>query len=534
MVRLMSKKNKTNYFKAAFITFVLLMNVSLVSIASAETNLVASWSFNEGAGTVAADSSGNGNNANLMNGPVWTTGQIGKALQFDGVNDYAWASSSPSLNIASGSITISSWVYVTGSGWRAIVGKGESASEKDHNYMLEFDTNGKALFAIGNGNAFYGIRTTTGIGSGWHHIAAVFTSTSDTKIYFDGVLKSTTVESGSNSATKLTVNNKKLTIGDLGAGSDYFNGKIDEVKIYNRALTASEIAEYLNSGTSTPTPAPTVTPAPTKTPAPTPAPTVTPVPTKTPIPQSTPAPATTGKLIFDGTFKPGDHRVDINHFYSAWGTGYNGCFKNSDSLVAVPAPGGRPGYAGKFTVRSTDQCNTPNNAVLLDYVHNIYDGNDRWYGISIYLPPGYTTKTWNLFAGLKTRDVVGATGSTLRSAGIMSDIYSGGSDYRFATWQNLPETNHIGPLLTGWTDWMVHIKWSKTNTGLIEVFQNGKRVLNRSGIRTYPYKAGTTQFVNPDFDYYVGLYRGIESQTNIVYIGDVKIGTTRADVEYKG
>jgi hypothetical protein len=178
-------------------------------------------------------------------------------------------------------------------------------------------------------------------------------------------------------------------------------------------------------------------------------------------------------------------------------------------------------------------CNTPNNAVLLANIIKIYNGDDRWYAVSVYLPPGYTTTTWNLFMGIKTR-TIGTGASTLRSAGIMSDIYSGASDYKFATWQNLPESNHIGPLLTGWTDWMVHIKWAQTNTGLIEVFQNGNRVLNRPNIRTIPYTAGTTTFVGPDFDYYVGIYRGIESQTNIVYIGDVKMGTTRADVEYKG
>ncbi len=53
------------------------------------SGVVSYWSFNEGAGTVAADISGNGNNAGLVNGPAWVNGKIGKALQFDGINDYA-------------------------------------------------------------------------------------------------------------------------------------------------------------------------------------------------------------------------------------------------------------------------------------------------------------------------------------------------------------------------------------------------------------------------------------------------------------
>jgi hypothetical protein len=55
--------------------------------------LVGWWKFDEGSGTVAYDSSGNGNDGNLTNGPTWTTGKIGGALSFDGVNDSGYSDS---------------------------------------------------------------------------------------------------------------------------------------------------------------------------------------------------------------------------------------------------------------------------------------------------------------------------------------------------------------------------------------------------------------------------------------------------------
>jgi hypothetical protein len=228
--------------------------------------------------------------------------------------------------------------------------------------------------------------------------------------------------------------------------------------------------------------------------------------------------------------------VDRNHFYSAWGTGYNGCLSNSDSLVIVSAPGGRPGYAGKFTVRQQDHCNTLGGLAMIGHVHKIYDGDDRWYALSMYISPEFNSRSWNVFSGYKTRDDSGA-GNTFSSASIMSDEYNGVWDYRFGSWQTGANgLQHIGPLIHGWTDWLIHIKWSKTNTGIIEVYQNGNRVIYRPNIRTIPYKAGTSTFVSEDagWEWNVGLYRGDEAATSIVYMYNVKMGTTRADVEYKG
>lgn len=74
--------------------------------AQLQNGLVGFWSFDEGSGTIASDSSGNDNTATLTNGPIWTSGEIGGALSFDGIDDYVSFASQ-----AQSTMSISAWVY---------------------------------------------------------------------------------------------------------------------------------------------------------------------------------------------------------------------------------------------------------------------------------------------------------------------------------------------------------------------------------------------------------------------------------------
>ena len=84
-------------------------NPSAEASASFTSDLVAYWKFDEGTGTTAADSSGNGNTGTLMNGPLWTAGIAGNALYFDGIDDNVTVLDSNSLDLSS-SFTLSAWV----------------------------------------------------------------------------------------------------------------------------------------------------------------------------------------------------------------------------------------------------------------------------------------------------------------------------------------------------------------------------------------------------------------------------------------
>ncbi|MEM5812070.1 MAG: DUF2341 domain-containing protein, partial [Candidatus Aenigmatarchaeota archaeon] len=84
-----------------------------------ETGLISSWHFNEGSGTIALDSSGNNNNGNLVNGPTWVNGKFGKALSFDGVNDYV-STTNQFSNPQTFSLVI--WFKTTSASGRKIIG----------------------------------------------------------------------------------------------------------------------------------------------------------------------------------------------------------------------------------------------------------------------------------------------------------------------------------------------------------------------------------------------------------------------------
>ena len=90
--------------------FLLIALISLLPLPLvAQTGPVAHWQFNEGSGTIAGDSSGNGNFGTLVNGPVWTTGFEGSAVSLDGADDYIEIGNAPALNPAN-ALTLSLWV----------------------------------------------------------------------------------------------------------------------------------------------------------------------------------------------------------------------------------------------------------------------------------------------------------------------------------------------------------------------------------------------------------------------------------------
>ena len=205
--------------------------------------LVGCWLFNEGAGAFAFDIARK-NKGTLTNGPTWTSGKFGKGLSFDGTNDY--------VNIGdvldqTGSFSLSAWVKRAGDSptGRAgtIVGK-EMASTAQ--FMLEIidsseGTSPNTVRFITFGLAVISVYSTQTITNGqWYHIVATFDSSSITqKIYIDGVQNATQTTTGT-----MTANSDTLKIGysqGTGASNNYFFGVIDDVRIYNRALSAGEV-----------------------------------------------------------------------------------------------------------------------------------------------------------------------------------------------------------------------------------------------------------------------------------------------------
>jgi hypothetical protein len=215
--------------------------------------LVGYWSFNEGSSTRATDFSGNGNTGTTTSPgiPTWTSGKRGAALDFDGTDDYVGVASSTSLSPTS-AVTIAARVYARD--WNdtgKIVCK-KNVSDLLPDYCLTTTQTGGAhlrVMVTGTDGLFLSDFTDIAVPStsAWHHIVATFDS-SATSVYVDGVYQGGETPN----AGAIRTNGGVLNIGStdfaVNGALDGFNGKIDEVRVYNRALTASEVARLYQSG----------------------------------------------------------------------------------------------------------------------------------------------------------------------------------------------------------------------------------------------------------------------------------------------
>ena len=188
---------------------------------------------------MAGDSSGNGRNGTLVNNPVWTIGKIGGALQFDGNASYVSVGDIP----APTSLTLEAWIFPgTATGGDHII-LSKNNSEYDFRLLNEGTLSGSA-----GGNAltdtsfnFYDAAHA----NQWYHVVYTFDKAAGVHaLYRNGVL----VASGANT-TSIVDTSTPLWIGrqsQYNFGS--FLGKIDSVRIYSRALTASEVLANYNGG----------------------------------------------------------------------------------------------------------------------------------------------------------------------------------------------------------------------------------------------------------------------------------------------
>jgi prepilin-type N-terminal cleavage/methylation domain-containing protein len=192
-----------------------------------DPSLVGLWTFDEGTGTVAGDSSGYGRSGTITNG-TWTTGKIAGAIQFSSTNV-----STPDLGVPSnGSATFSAWINITTSA----NSKGSQNSIFSNFYQHSANN---FLYNTGGSDYFNVVPTT----NAWHHVAFTWNGNSATSIlYLDGVKYGVTVQASASTGFLGNAN-----IGGTVVGN-YFSGLIDDVRIYNRALSAAEISALYNGG----------------------------------------------------------------------------------------------------------------------------------------------------------------------------------------------------------------------------------------------------------------------------------------------
>lgn len=222
--------------------------VSEAAVLEAHPGLVGWWRFDEGTGTVAGDSSGNGNNGTVY-GATWVAGKYGNASSFNGINDYVQVPDSNSLHITN-ALTITAWIKTTGSGMtfrNRIVDKWGTNNQGGGWNLNIWDSSGKLGFEQrywdGSQMLVTGLQGNTVVtDNAWHFVCATLDSgTATAKLYVDGQL-----DAQSTSFTNaLLSNNGNLAIGAFFSSNyNFFNGITDEVQIYNRTLSATEIQTY--------------------------------------------------------------------------------------------------------------------------------------------------------------------------------------------------------------------------------------------------------------------------------------------------
>jgi hypothetical protein len=196
---------------------------------------VAYWSFDEAEGTTAYDSSGNGNDGTLENGVQWVDGKYGKALEFDGVDDYVDIGNNQFLPTTA--ITISMWIQTSATDEVDLFISDQSYST----YTFRIEDNEFYFRIIPQTSTTSGqtiITSTSSVSDNyWHHIVGTWDG-SDMKLYIDGSLN----VSESMTTSPVSFNSDNAELGRFPSSAAYYNGKIDEVAIWNRALSSEEIS----------------------------------------------------------------------------------------------------------------------------------------------------------------------------------------------------------------------------------------------------------------------------------------------------
>ena len=217
---------------------VVLLALSGAVFGATDAGLVGYWRFDEGNGTTVADATANGLNGTLEAGAAWVTdGVSGSALMFDGKTSFVNIPANPKTDLDA--LTMSVWVNARKMGGVMCFSSGSNWA--DQRAVIHFcKSKGGPRFTVSNGSKF---RTCASVQvmplNQWVHLAVTY-SDGLMHIYQNGVQ----VAGPRKADFRLNTNVVPLKIGRTeGLRPNFFDGKIDEVRLYNRALSADEIQQ---------------------------------------------------------------------------------------------------------------------------------------------------------------------------------------------------------------------------------------------------------------------------------------------------
>jgi hypothetical protein len=191
--------------------------------------LISRWRFDEGSGTTAANDVA-GAPAGIVSNATWASGKLGGALQFNSSNSVVTVPSSPSLAITS-AYTLAVWVNL-----------GPKTNDDQrfvHRDPIDFKLNGRRP-QIGTAGMSYATSSYALPGNEWHHIAATVENGAP-RMYVDGTER--TFDTQQLDPRPIPAQSAPLYIGAFGDGYGVANGLLDDVRMWNRALTPAEVLE---------------------------------------------------------------------------------------------------------------------------------------------------------------------------------------------------------------------------------------------------------------------------------------------------
>jgi hypothetical protein len=193
-----------------------------------------------GSGTTWFDRSGNGNNGTLTNGPTFSSGNLG-SISFDGVDDTVTITNPPNNPTGSSPRTVSVWFYTEDSTWTDNVNNlfyyGSATTRQS--FGIDFFTTypNMEIWTFADDLTF----SITGPKVGWHNVTATYDGNLNLKAHYNGVFSAEKTLGG-----VLNTGNTSINIGSSTTLS-YFIGKVSNVSIYNRALSAAEVLQNYNA-----------------------------------------------------------------------------------------------------------------------------------------------------------------------------------------------------------------------------------------------------------------------------------------------
>jgi len=213
----------------------------LTMAGGARAGLIGYWAFDDGSGTRAQDGSPNKNHGTLMGNPQWVPGKVGMALKFDGVDDWVEVPHAAILTVDK-EVTVAAWIntsrYTGGPGggdWQAILAK----SNDPRSYSFYTQVSGALHFSTAGVGT---LSTATVPLNEWVHVAAMVIGGMH-RYYINGQPAG---EGGGGIVLPGSADTATVMIGVTHEGSNEFLGMIDEVRIYNRALTPNQVLDLFN------------------------------------------------------------------------------------------------------------------------------------------------------------------------------------------------------------------------------------------------------------------------------------------------